>query len=374
MKIAVVSPSRNRLDELSRMLAGQPHQVALVQGGKQEMLTAAERESPDLILVEGECCNADGLNQVEYLTTHYPKTAVILLCPTNSPEFLLSAMRAGVREVLPSPVSAAALESSVRRIAAKLQGGHGKEPGKILAFVSCKGGSGATFLATNLGYQLAERHSVLLIDLNLQFGDALSFMHDGMPNTTLFDVAREMHRLDASFLAANTTRITPNYSLLAAPNELSDAIGVKPEHIDAILKLAAAQYDFILLDVGRALDPLTMKALDHAYRIFPVLQASLPSLRNAKKLLASFDSLGYARDRVELLVNRFDKRGEIGLADMQRFLGPVKLRTVQNAYKEVSTSINQGNPLIEIARSNPVAKSLAELARSLDPRPAQDGR
>jgi pilus assembly protein CpaE len=277
-------------------------------------------------------------------------------------------MRAGVREVLPSPVTPSALDAAVNRIGAKLVSAQAKNTGKILAFMPCKGGSGATFLATNLGYQLAETKTVLLIDLNLQFGDALSFVHDGKPTSTLADIARDIGRLDASFLAASSVKIAPNYSIMAAPEDPSQAIEVKPEHIDAILGLAVTQYDFILLDMNRTLDTLSIKALDRAYRIYPVLQAELAYLRNAGKLLNAFKALGYPKEKMELIVNRFEKSGEIGLDDIQRTLGSISLRTVPSSYKEVSTSINQGNPLIKMARSNAVTKKLVELMSSVSPK------
>jgi pilus assembly protein CpaE len=78
-----------------------------------------------------------------------------------------------------------------------------------MALLPCKGGSGATFLTTNLGWMLARKHSVLLIDLNLQFGDTLAYLHEAKPASTLADVARDIHRLDASFLTASTVKITP---------------------------------------------------------------------------------------------------------------------------------------------------------------------
>jgi pilus assembly protein CpaE len=368
MKIALISPNKNNLQEMGRVLEAGSHSVILIDGGKSKMRAVAEQEQPDILLVEGMCCDPAELTQVEYVTTHHPKVAVILLCATNTPEFLINSMRAGVREVLPSPVPSAALEAAVSRIAAKLAGVHARLPGKILAFISCKGGSGATFLATNLGFQLAESKTVLLIDLNLQFGDALSFVHDGKPASTLADIAHDIRRLDASFLAASAVKIAPNFSILAAPEEPSQAMEIKPEHIDAILNLAVTQYDFILLDVGRTLDTLSIRALDRAYRIFPVLQAGLPYLRNANKLLAVFRSLGYPMDKIELIVNRFEKGREIGLDDMQRSLGTTTLHTVPNSYKEVNASINQGHPLIEMARSNAVTRNLAEFALSLSPK------
>jgi pilus assembly protein CpaE len=368
MKISVISPSKNHLQEISRMLEAAAHTVTLADGGKSRMRAVAEQEQPDLMLVDGMCCDPHELTQVEYVTTHFPKVAVILMCATHTPEFLINSMRAGVREVLPSPVSAAALEAAVHRVAAKLAGANARTSGKILAFMASKGGSGATFLSTNLGWQLAESSSVLLVDLNLQFGDALSFVHDGKPASTLADVAKNIGRLDASFLAASTVKVTPRYGILAAPEDPSQAMEIKPEDIDAILNLATTQYDFVLLDVGRTLDTLAIRALDRAYRVYVVLQAGLPQLRNANKLLEVFRSLGYPSEKVELIVNRHEKGAEIGIEDMRRSLGNVVLHTVPNSYKEVNASINHGDALIRTARSNAVVRNLAEFALSLKPR------
>ena len=371
MKIAVISPSRSHLEEVGRVLQAKGHATLLFEGGKSRMRDIAEREEPDLMLVDGMCCDTAELAQVEYVTTHHPSLAVVLLCSTHTPEFLINSMRAGVREVLPSPVTAPALEAAVGRVAAKMLGAPARKMGKILAFMPCKGGAGATFLATNLGWELAETKSVLLIDLNLQFGDALSFVHDGKSPSTLAAVAKDMSRLDASLLAASTVKVAPNYSVLAAPEDLAHAMEVKPEHVDAILGLALTQYDFILLDVPRSLDTIVIKALDRAWRIYPVLQSGLPDLRNAGRLLEAFKSLGYAQDKTELIINRFDKAGEIGLDHIRRSLGNVRLNTVPNSYREVNASINHGDPLTRTTRGNIVAKHLADFAQTLSPRPEE---
>jgi pilus assembly protein CpaE len=368
MKVALISPNKHHLQEMGTALEAGGHLVLRIEGGKSRMRAVAQQEQPDLMLVDGMCHDPGELVQVEQVTLHHPDIAVVLLCANHTPEFLINAMRAGVREVLPSPVASDALDAAVDRVAAKLKGAAARSRGKILAFLPCKGGSGATFLATNLGYQLAETRSVLLIDLNLQFGDALSFVHDGTPPTTLADVALNTGRLDASLLAASTVKVTPNYSILAAPEDPARAMEIKPEHIEAILKLAVAEYDFVLLDMSRSLDTLAIKALDRAYRIFPVLQVNLPAIRNATKLLEVFKSLGYPPDRTALIVNRYEKGGDIGLGDVRKSLGSVALSTVPNSYKEVSASINHGDALIRTARSNPVTRNLAELALSLSPR------
>lgn len=368
MKIVLISPNTANLRRMADALGSSSHRVVAVEGGKTKMRSVAEHEAPDLIMVEGMCCDPNELSQVEYVSSHHPAVAVVLLCATHTPEFLMQSMRVGVREVLPSPASPEALRATVARVESKLNGIQNKRQGKILAFMPCKGGSGATFLATNLGYHLAESSSVLLIDLNLQFGDALSFVYDGKPATTLADIAHNIGRLDASLLAASTVSITANYSVLPAPDDLALSMEIKPEHIDALLALAVTQYDFVLLDMGRMLDTLSIQALDRAHRIYPVLQPGLPSVHHASRLLAIFRSLGYGADKTEIIVNRFERSSTIGIEEIKKSLGNISMRTIPNSYKEVNSSIDQGTALAQVARSNIVARTLAEFAVFLNPR------
>jgi pilus assembly protein CpaE len=374
MKIAVISPSSQSLQEMGATLErGNPSRfIARHEGGISKLRAIAEKEHPDVIIVEGLCHDAGELAPIESVTTSYPQMIIIMLCSQQTPEFLINAMRVGVREVLPSPAGKDALEAAVGRAESKLGLRSAQRSGRILAFVSCKGGSGSTFLATNLGHQLgAEGKKVLLIDLNLQFGEAVLTVHDRKAMSNVAEVARNLSRLDASFLTASTVAVTPNFAILAAPEDPAESLQVKPEHLDAILNLAVNQYDFIILDVGKNLDDLTIKALDRAHNIFLVVQTMLPYIRNAKRMMTVFRSLGYPQDKVELLVNRFWKNGEIGLEDLRASLGISRMRTVPNGYKEVAKAINEGVPLATVAKSSLVLKAIAELAQSLLPKPDQ---
>lgn len=372
MKIAVISPNPHHLQEIASLLEGAGHQALAFDGGKSRMREIAETERPDLMLVDGICRDPQELAQVEHVTSHHPGTAVLLLCSSHTPDFLLGAMRAGVREVLPSPAPKEPLIQAVDRVASKLKAAPLRR-GRVLAFVGCKGGSGATFLATNLGWQLAQSSTVLMIDLNLQFGDALSLVHDGRPLATLADVARDIGRLDASLLSASTVKPHPNFSLLPAPEDLALAAEVRADHVSAILALAVANYDFVVLDLPRSLDAVTIGALDRCARIFAVMQAALPDLRNATRLVKAFRSLGYADERVEIILNRHEKTSAIGLAHIQDAIGPLTLHTVGNAWKDVAASINHGEPLAKSTRGSGVMKQVAELARQLQP-PQEDTR
>ncbi|MGZ5181872.1 MAG: AAA family ATPase [Ramlibacter sp.] len=371
MKIALISPNSANLQAMAAVFAGIDHQVVTVEGGKTKMRAIAEQDAPDLILVEGMCCDVGELAQVEHVCTHHPRTAVVLLCATHTPEFLIAAMRAGVREVLPSPAPADALAAMAARISAKVLGPQRGGAGKVLAFVGSKGGSGTTFLAANVGHQLAERSNVLLVDLNLQFGDALGLLHDGPPASTLVDVARNITRLDSTLLAASAVAVSPSFSILAAPEDPAQAVDVRPDHIETILDLAVRHYDFVVLDMPRVIDTLTIRALDRAHRIFLVLQQALPSLRNAKQMLAAFDALGYPGDRTELVINRFDKGSAIGTQELRAALGSRAMRNVPNAYPDVSASIEQGVAVSRTARSSAVARTIGEMAEALRPRPVE---
>jgi len=141
---------------------------------------------------------------------------------------------------------------------------------------------------------------------------------------------------------------------------------VRPEHIDAILRLARQQYDFIILDVGRSLEAVSIKALDMADMIFPVLQLTLPFIRDGKRLLNLFRNLDYPRDKIKLILNRHEKKStDIRLEDLEQTMGMKVFRAIPNSYDAAAASVNQGVPIIKLNRGNPVSKSLLDLAAEL---------
>ncbi|MDB5808462.1 MAG: Type secretion system ATPase TadZ/CpaE [Betaproteobacteria bacterium] len=371
MKIAVISPSTKSLHDLTMMLerGNPPVTLSRHEGGITKLRNVAEQDKPDVIIVEGMFHDASEMAPVEFVTAHYPHMIVIMLCPQHTSEFLINAMRAGVREVLPSPVSKPALEAAVMRAEAKLGLRSAQRSARVLAFVSCKGGSGSTFLATNLGYQLgSEGRKVMLIDLNLQLGEAVLTVHDRKATSDIAEVARNLARLDASYLSASVVPVTANFEILAAPEDPAQSMQVKPEHLDAILNVASNQFDFIILDLSNTVDDLAIKALDRAHQIFLVIQTTLPHVRNAKRMMAMFRSLGYPPDKVELIINRFTKGGEIGADDIRTSLGVPKIRMIPNGYKEVAKAVNQGVPLAAISKTSFVLKAINELAQTLLPK------
>lgn len=351
------------------------HDVSMHVEGQGVLESVVSKSHPDLVLVDAIYYQSEpALSVLEHLIQSNTNMAVLQFCESMSSSCLVNAMHIGVREVLPLPLDEKSLITAVSHLTQKMKkplSDAAKPRGKALAFIACKGGSGATFLATNLAYILADKNAVKVafLDLNLQFGDAALFLNDQEPVNSLADVAENITRLDASFLASSMVQVLPNLSLLAAPENPERAVNVRPEHIEVILRLAKTQFDFVIMDIGRALSAVSLKALDQSDMIFPVLQETLPFIRDAKRLIHTMQALGYGNDKIQPIVNRHEKNGQILLKDVEAAMSMKIYRTIPNSYENVTTSVNQGVPIYKVDRRDPVTCALIEMANDFVAKP-----
>lgn len=377
MKVAMLSYSAEHLESLRKMVSSWDGAVAITgtEGELEIAAPLAEQERPDVLVVDSRCEHAGALDVLETTTVRFPAMTVILLCPNPGADLMRDAMRIGVRELLPAPPEPHALLTALERVRQRLDLSKApRKAGRVMSWIACKGGSGATFLASNFAYALAAPGGkrVALIDLNLQFGDAGLFLADHAPQTTLSDVVRQIRRLDSALLASSMIHVTPDCHVLAAPENLAEAGLIKPEHLDTLLSVAASHYDYVVLDLGRSLDALSLRALDKSETIFLVIQLTLPFIRDCKRLIHALTSLGYSRDKISLVVNRHEKGGDITIQDAERVLGQKISKIVPNSYRAVAASVNQGVPLLKLAPRDPVARALADLAETIQT-PAKSG-
>jgi len=327
--------------------------------------------APDVLIVDD--ATRANLNPIESLSLVSPGIDILLVSTDTSAEFLMNAMRAGVREVIPSSASQDILQAALARIMHK----RGKHPsgndGKVFAFLSCKGGSGATFLAANFAYVLAHEFGrrVALIDLNLQFGDAAMFVSESHPPSNLAELSQQIHRLDASLLAASMLQVAANFHILAAPDNPEQAVEVRREHLDAIVRLARQNYDFVIVDLPRSLNGISVQVLDMADTIFPVMQLTLPFVRDGKRLLTVFRSLDYPRSKIRVIVNRHEKGGEFTVQDLEKAIDTKVAYVVPNSYHAAAASVNLGVPIARANRGDPISKYLIEMGREFVPEEAQ---
>jgi len=370
LKIAVIAQERPTMEHVCASLQAWDSSLRIMRhpGGIEQIGRVVEHDNPDVLIVEGIRGGEDELFALERVTAKYNGLAVILLSPNQTPEFLRHGMRVGLRDILPLPVHKDALSDAIGRIQKRMAlSVSPQRKGRIMSFIGCKGGSGATFLATNLAYALAQQNKdrVALIDLNRQFGDAALYVSDRAPSSNLAEVTRQIHRLDGSFLSSSTIHVLQNYHVLAAPEEPDQALQIQPEQVEALLWVAVSNYDFVIIDAGRSLDEVTLRAMDQSELIFPVLQQTLPFLRDAKRLLNAFGGLGYGKDKVNLVINRFEKKGAISVPEIEDALGHEISRCIPNSFGAVADSINQGVPILNLAARDPVSKALREMADKL---------
>src|SRR5262249_34506188 len=135
------------------------------------------------------------LDVIPNIKRHHPAVRIAMICSSLDPTLMLDAMRAGVNECVPEPITQEAVESAVVRL---LQAAAPTE-GRVFAVVGAKGGVGATTIAVNLAQACAHRvGDVLLIDLNLSGGDAATFFAVE-PRFTVIEALENTHRLDEAF-------------------------------------------------------------------------------------------------------------------------------------------------------------------------------
>ncbi|WP_312513531.1 CpaE family protein [Massilia sp.] len=377
MRALLISRDSHLYAELASQGAARvpPLHLAATRASLREALDRPESEPPQLVIVDASDADPSESGLLERLGRQYPSSQLMLLTDQHQHELLITAMRAGVREVLQLPLVHRALHEALDRIAAAA-GVTALRDGKVLAFIACKGGSGATFISTNFGYALATLagKKVLLIDLHGQFGDAALYVSDQKPAMTLSDVCSQIARVDGPFLESCVVHVTPGFGVLAAADDPGHTREAQPEHIDTVLRVARQHYDYVLLDVGRQIDAVSLRALDVTDTIYPVLQLALPDIRDARRLLDIFRSLGYVLDNIRLIVNRYEKGGKLRLQDLHAALGCEVVHTFPNDYIAVTDSVNQGVPVLQLSRSSAAARSLAEMVAMVTARRVQESK
>ena len=352
-------------DELAAQGAARvpPLRIGAIRASLRDALDRVLAELPELVIIDArDGAGADAGLLDRFCKQHASAQFILLTGAIEQHDLLIGAMRAGVREVLLLPLVHHAFHEALDRITqtSAIQAMH---DGKVLAFIACKGGSGATFISTNFGYALATlaNKKVMLIDLHGQFGDAALYVSDQKPVMTLADVCSQIARLDGAFLESCLVNVSRGFGVLAAADDPLKAGNLKAEQMDTLLRVARQHYDFIVLDVGRQIDAISLRALDNADAIYPILQLALPDIRDGRRLLDIFRSLGYPINNTRLIVNRYEKGGRLRLQDLQSALGAEVLHTIPNDYMAVTDSVNQGVPVLQLSRSSAVARSLIEL-------------
>jgi pilus assembly protein CpaE len=327
---------------------------------------------PEVIFIDLEPDPRVGIKLAQFLASGEPNRLFVAVGPPLSPELLLEAMRSGIGEYLPKPLTPDAVRSALRRMQYRLglptNGSEGAK-GKVLAFFSAKGGSGCTTIASNLAihlHQLTGKRT-LLVDLDLELGEIALFL-GVQPRFNLTDLVRNFHRMDADLLASYIERHESGVHLLSAPYHPERVENVTGEQFRTILQFLARHYDYVLVDTPRTFSPAALVAFEEAEQLHLVGHLDLPSLRNIKRCLPLLDRItgGNMGERVRLLVNRYNSSAtEISTAELEKALGLTVFWKLSNDYEAVMRSINNGHPIALDSRASAIGRDLRALGAEI---------
>ena len=297
-----------------------------------------------------------------------PGLSVVVIVSTLDARFILEAMRAGIKECLPEPITPQAVDEAVRRL---VVGEQRERAGQVVAFVGAKGGVGTTTLAVNTAAALAKTagSSPLLIDLHVARGDAALLM-GAEPRFSVLDAFENLHKVDESFLSGLTEKTQCGAHVLASSARPVNVV-TSPTATRTLLELAARRYRVTVLDVPRT-DPAMLEALDPATVIAVVTSQELSAVRGAAATVATLRQR-YGSQRLRILINRYDKNGPVSAKDIAKVVGEPVACMIPSDYRVAAEAINVGRPIV--TEDSRLAKALraaaAELVSSNQTQPQQ---
>ncbi len=292
-----------------------------------------------------------GLRFARFVAERDPSLTFVLTGPSAEPSVLLEAMRVGASEFLPQPVEDVDLQAALARAARRLAGAAPREvqqAGHVYALYSPKGGTGVTTTATNLAVQLNRltHRSTLLLDLDLELGNCATLLGI-QPRYSVHDVVRNLHRMDQNLLASFVERHSSGIHVLASPVHLTPGETITKDQIRTVVHLLRRNYDYVILDLGKVMTPMTMAAIESADRILLITTPELPTLRNTKKVLPLLArALGSGSSRLEVVLNRHRPTSLIGAGDVQSVLDRSVFFTLSSEDEAIAMSVNEGKPLV----------------------------
>src|SRR4026209_2618696 len=301
----------------------------------------------------------------------HTQAPIILLASGESSQLLNEALETDVADVLLLPQLADNVVFAVRKAAhtgrrLEAEGGVGKR-GRILTVFSPKGGTGKTVTATNLASAFAkyEKKRTLLIDLDLQFGDA-AIMLGLEPEKTIYDLVVAPGELDSEKLAGYTTRHACGLDVLPAPLRPEDAELVTEAKLARLLEVARESYDVIVVDTSPFFHGPMLATLDRTDELLLVCGLDVPTLKNVRLSLQTLELLAFPQNRIRVVLNRANSKVGMKPGEVESAL-EVKVRFELPSDGKLPLAVNRGTPLVLADDKADLPRAVREMAKGLSP-------
>lgn len=352
------------LQAISRRLPTLQVTTRLVSNGHTDPLYGLER-MPDFLLLRVSHLWREELAALLQHPAH--ERPPLLVCgPLEEREGVRLAMQAGARDFLPEPVAADELLAALGRMLKEARPGDAGA-GKLIAVMNAKGGSGSTLTACNLAHQLsATAGDTLLLDLDLQFGSVAHYL-DVVPGHSHVEVLQQIDEMDGVALRGFCAHFSPTLHVLGGrEQDLCLPQDVQSEQLEDLLQLALGTYAWVVVDLPRQIDHLTGTVLERADRVYVLVQQSVSHIKDASRLMRILrDELGVQGNRLQVVVNRYDKASPISLRDIGDALRCPELLQLPNDFAVVSQSQNAGVPLDQHAPRAAITQALRGMSKEL---------
>ncbi|MAS36160.1 MAG: hypothetical protein CL610_19295 [Anaerolineaceae bacterium] len=360
-----------------------------------EGVSMAKELRPNIIIMDINMPDMDGIQATTLITEAVPTVAVIMMSVQNDPDYLRRAMLAGARNFLTKPIEMDELYNTIRTVHARnkpiaaqyaaVEGAAELRPkmanrqaneraGHIITVYSPQGGVGTTTIATSVASGLMKEGSkVLLVDADLQFGD-ISIVLNLQTQSTMVELIPDVDDLDTELFENIVATHDSGLKVLLGPKrpEFAEEVENNPEALAQILKKIAGHYDFIVIDTSTRLDDLLLALFDLSAKIVMVCTPTIPSVKNVRLVLDLFDKLKYPLDKVMLAVNRVPddrqgKRSAVSLEKISDFLKRPVVTAIPSNEQIVNRAINKAVPVVasERDKSKSPIKELLDLSEAV---------
>lgn len=385
IRVLIVDDIPSTLENLQKLLGFEDDiEVCGTAMDGRRAIEEARRLQPDVILMDVNMPQMDGIQATELLAQEVPTSPVIIMSVQGERDYLRRAMQAGAREFLIKPFSGDELIASIRRVHALEQK---KESflaqavgavapatpakvhrGEVFLIFSGKGGVGKSMLASNLAVALSMETGarVALVDLDLQFGDVgvlLNLDH----SRSITDLVETADAVDAEFLHDVLAPGPEGIKVLLAPisPELADL--VTAEHFRSVLEELKRNFDFIVIDTASHLAELNLEAIEASSRIIVVTALNIPAIKDTKLTLKVLESLNVDPDRILLVLNRSDAHSDFNKEAVEQNLRFAITLQIPHDPRVVSASVNRGAPFVSANPEAEISRAVRELVSRLVP-------
>ncbi|MBK5106945.1 MAG: response regulator [Anaerolineales bacterium] len=351
----------------------------------QEGIDLAKELQPDVILMDINMPDIDGITATEIIREQVPHSQIVILTVQTDPSYMRRAMLAGARDFLTKPPSVDEMIGAIRRAGElaheerekskttfTMKPGNGSAPvsmnrdGKVISVFSPKGGVGKTMVAVNLAVSLQrEETPVVLVDGNMEFGDVMVFVNQQAKNS-IVDLAPRAEELDPEVIEEVTILHSPSgIKILAGPTRPEYAENVNGEQFSKVLQYLCNFYSYVLVDCSSSLTDVTLSAIDISDLIILVTTQEIPAIKDSRMFLDLLKPLNISRDRLLFVMNKHDKR--IGIKPekiSENFKQEIKV-IIPFEEKVVLPSINRGVPFMMGEKAKSINRSFVSLTEAV---------